>query len=481
MKQRKGAASFYVVAFSALILLIVVASFTALVIAQITRSSNDDLSQSAYDSALAGVEDAKLAYLNYKNCVSQGAVANSSMDLSNLNSGALSCEAIVTLVENYYDNCDVVSTILGRTVVKDEKGNSIGVSIDEVNGQNSNRMQQYYTCTKLHTSLPDYTTSLSPSNPMKAIKVRIDDEGDPTINVDKIERIIVRWGFELSESDVALSNYRDGQVKYQKIDGDVKPANPPTLALAFAQAGNSFKMDDFKITNGTQSNRGTIFMTPTDTTGNITPEDSPDKNYKQVGFANGVNTISVGDVVKTNTETRENKAFGVSCPNVGLSEYACTVEVQLPKPIGGTRSDDNFIVAVMLPYGAPTDVSLEFWCGEDCGHEKVFCTQDDSGCQSDGTKERPTKRINLKGIQIGIDSTGKANDLFRRVDTRLEGTDSSALSIMGPLELLGEKEDSGDSDNGDALLKDYAVQCEYNFEPTAKLQPDGSRKCKDEE
>lgn len=477
MKLKKGAASFYVVAFSALILLIVVASFTALVIAQITRSSNDDLSQSAYDSALAGIEDAKLVYYNYKNCVSQGAKANSSIDFGDLNGGALSCEAIVTLVEKNYDNCDVVSTILGRTVVKDENGNSIGVSIDEVNGQNSNRMQQYYTCAKLHTSLPNYQTSLSSSNPMRAINVRIDDEGDPEhISIDKIEHIKVSWGYELSESDIALSNYSDGQVKYQKIDGDIKPANPPTLALAFAQAGNSFKMDDFKITNGNQSNRGTIFMTPIDVDGNMTPGVEKD-TYKAAGFADGVNTISVGDVVKSNTETWQNKPFGVSCSNVGLGEFACSAVIDLPRPIGGTRADDNFIVAVMLPYGASTDVSLEFLCDETCGHIKTFCTKDDLECGADGTKEEPTPRINLKGIQIGIDSTGKANDLFRRVEARLEGTGSSALSVMGPLELFGEKGDSGDSDKGDALQKDYAVKCEYNFEPTAKLQPDGSRKC----
>ena len=52
-KFKKGAASFYIVAFSTLILLIVATSFAAVIISEITRTSNDDLSQSAYDSSMA--------------------------------------------------------------------------------------------------------------------------------------------------------------------------------------------------------------------------------------------------------------------------------------------------------------------------------------------------------------------------------------------------------------------------------------------
>ena len=67
-KFKNGAASFYIVAISTLILVIIAASFAAVIISEVARSSNDDLAQSAYDSALAGVEDAKLAYYNYQNC-----------------------------------------------------------------------------------------------------------------------------------------------------------------------------------------------------------------------------------------------------------------------------------------------------------------------------------------------------------------------------------------------------------------------------
>ena len=68
-KFKKGAASFYVVAFSTLILVVIAASFATVVISEVIRGSNDDLSQSAYDAALAGVEDARLAYANYRRCL----------------------------------------------------------------------------------------------------------------------------------------------------------------------------------------------------------------------------------------------------------------------------------------------------------------------------------------------------------------------------------------------------------------------------
>ena len=71
-KFKSGAASFYIVAFSTLILVIIAASFASAIIAEITRSSNSDLAQSAYDAALAGVEDAKAAFINYQNCMMAG-------------------------------------------------------------------------------------------------------------------------------------------------------------------------------------------------------------------------------------------------------------------------------------------------------------------------------------------------------------------------------------------------------------------------
>ncbi|MBQ1298322.1 hypothetical protein IIY24_00585, partial [Candidatus Saccharibacteria bacterium] len=151
MKFKKGAASFYIVAFSTLILLIVATSFATIIISEISRTTNNDLSQSAYDSALAGVEDAKIAFYNYKKCLaSEGDLSGN----QGVNDGeVVDCEAIAYYMNNPV--CGMVGRILGRT-------NSIN---DEVVIRESsdvdNNMQQAYTCVKIKTKLDNIEATLS--------------------------------------------------------------------------------------------------------------------------------------------------------------------------------------------------------------------------------------------------------------------------------------------------------------------------------
>ena len=463
---KRGAASFYVVAFSTLVLIIVVASFTSLVIAQLTRSSNDDLSQSAYDSALAGVEDAKLAYYNYQNCIAQG-IEGAKWS----GEGTIDCAGIIDLVEESNDDCDEVAKILGRNIV-----DGVGVSVEETSKKDvvKNNMQQTYTCTKIQTSLPDYRASLSASNPTRVINVKLDDMGKGEyINADAVEKIRVSWGAELAKSDVTLSNYNNGNVEFPKITGSTKAAVPPTISLAVVQAGNNFSMSDFDKTSNGETNRGMVYLTPVTTEGKNT--EGKDGNYYGTTFGVdsgglAVSKIDKNAVVASNNLLGQNPninvsnySYGVSCPYAGVgSGFTCSAMVYLPKPVGGVRSNDNFMVAMSLPYGASTDVILEFFCGDGvvCGEQKMICEEGDSDCD----ESTSTNQVNLKDVQIGIDSTGRANDLFRRVETRLEGTDGFAVSIMGPLELFGA---GGSRDNPDdsPLNKNYPTTCEYNFDP----------------
>ena len=58
-RKESGAASLFAVIFSAMLLTILAAGFVKLMLKDQQQAINNDLSQSAYDAALAGVEDAK--------------------------------------------------------------------------------------------------------------------------------------------------------------------------------------------------------------------------------------------------------------------------------------------------------------------------------------------------------------------------------------------------------------------------------------
>ena len=56
-KFKKGATSIYVVVLGTLLFSVITVSFIRIIINEVTKTTNDELAQSAYDSALAGVED----------------------------------------------------------------------------------------------------------------------------------------------------------------------------------------------------------------------------------------------------------------------------------------------------------------------------------------------------------------------------------------------------------------------------------------
>ena len=68
--------------------------------------------------------------------------------------------------------------------------------------------------------------------------------------------------------------------------------------------------------------------------------------------------------------------------------------------------------------------------------------------------------LTLEGVQVSIDSTGRANDLFRRVDVRLEPSDASYPYPIYGIQAL-------DTNNPNPLIeKNFFTTCEYYFDHT---------------
>ena len=427
IKFKKGAASFYVVAFSTLILVVIAASFTTIVLSEMRKSENDELSQSAYDAALAGVEDAKVAFANYQKCLSGEAVTSS----------GISCESIKEIMKK--QDCDMVAKILGR--IGENENGEVLIEESSVTGGVANNMQQAYTCTMIKTTIDDYVSTLTETNPTKVVKVKLGNG----VSSDSIDRVKISWyetNNAVSGSKYTFSNFNGERVAFPSMNDS---SVPPMISVGLIQTQqNGFSLDDFTIAGDEKTNRGTVFLVPT--SNEAWAKKSKQDNY--MGIWNGErNVVSKDIMVKSNNRKVKNLPLGVYCKNAkdATEDFACSAWLELPKPIkGAARSDETFMLVVSLPYGKPsTSFSLEFYCaeGSNCGRDSAV-----------GDK------ANLEGMQIEVDSTGRANNLYRRVLTRLEPTDTYFPFPIFAIELLS-------NDNGDAgvLTKPWPVIREWGI------------------
>lgn len=369
-QRQSGAVSLFVVIFAMLIITVITVGFLRLMMADQRQASDNDLSQSAYDSAQAGVEDAKRALLRYQEvCTTQSAATCS----------ALSEKFTPQVGEPQCNTALLDGGVVNSNDVSSSPNGTGEVSVQQsVNGSDT-ALNQAYTCVKVYLTTDDYVGNLKPGESQLV----------PLVGKDNYDTVTVRW---YSRDDVSDTN---GNVTLPGVSA-THPlplqsswnANTPSLMRAqLIQFGSSFKMSDFDAVNAAgESNGNTVFLYPTSGVGATTAAFT----------ALNSRTQSVG--------TDPSPAAAIDTPHpvkcastTSAGGYACSMSLTMPTPIGG-GSRTAFLRLTPFYNGTHFQVVL-----------------------SNGTPSATGNNIvKFKDVQPMIDSTGRANDIFRRVQSRVD-------------------------------------------------------------
>lgn len=402
-KFKKGATSIYVVVIATLLFSVVTVSFIRIIINETNKTTSDELAQSAYDSALAGVEDAKVALKQYYECVDAGdALEGEDLDRcnrvkDNINNGFRSID-ITDQSDPLYGYCDAVSQALGRysstggageVLIKEEYDSTI----------NEDHIVQAYTCVTVDNSPSDYRSTLGANDTIRVIPLK-------TENPNGVTGIRISW---YTEDDGPFNNLNYGNKNnFISLSSGSTPT-PPTLSAQIVQTAKTFTIGQFDNSEGDKTNRGTVFLVP----------DSPKTNP----FTH----VSADIVVKSNNHdygrADHNEPQKINCQS-GLSDsFACVASIELPDPVpngsDAERNADTFFLVLTLPYGQPTTTFSVQLCTDEAeaggtqGHERGDCRKTNGDSAT----------ADFKDVQIAVDSTGRANDMYSRVEARVEFRD----------------------------------------------------------
>lgn len=357
IQHQSGAVSLFIVIFTALLVMVLSVSFVRLMLQDQQQATTVDLSQSAFDSAQAGVEDAKRALLRYQHACTTG----NGEECNRLRQAFGLTDADKT--------CDT----LAKASVAGETGSS-ETMIQQTTGDAN--LDQAYTCVKISLDTADYVGELR-LNESKVIPLRA------TGSFDAVE---LSW---FDSRDLSGSGWQHPPA------GVTLPATwptrtPPLLRAQLMQHSGSFTLDQFDSDEVGGSNAKTLFLRPV--------------------RSGGLNRV---EFARYGRQANNIEPSGVDCTDIAVSGgYSCKVKLLLPNPIGGDAGSRTAYLRLSAPYNG-THYSLRLLSGD--------------------------SSVNFEGVQPKVDSTGRANDLFRRVESRVELQDATfpypeaAVDITGNL------------------------------------------------
>lgn len=366
--KEKGAVSIFVVIFAMLLITVITVSFLRLMMIDQRQASDNDLSQSAYDSAQAGIEDAKRALLRYQQICT---------------SSPSSCSSLSDQFVQAYDTKNCNAALRFGDVVKlgDVNGGTATqpgeVFVQQSTNGSDKALNQAYTCVLVQLETDDYVW------PIKSGESQL----VPLVGKTDYDTVTVRW----YDKDNQTST--DGSVTLPGISGthpfvaqSAWSANTPAVMKAqLVQFGTSFKLSSFDFVSGGDSNTNSVYLYPTSGVGATAADFT------------ALDTRANSATDEPDADNATDTAHPINClSNISSGGYACSMSLKLPNPInGGSRT--AFLRLTPFYNAANVQVVLSNGVPNATGNNIV----------------------KFKNVEPIIDSTGRANDVFRRVESRV--------------------------------------------------------------
>ena len=203
-KTKQGMASIYIVVFTTLLISIITLSFLRIMLSESGRTSRDTLSDSAYNSALAGIEDAKTAYSLY-----QKALAGDNSVATKQAKDVLEAKGQPDSYQPEND-CDLVRKALGGT-------GSSEYTIDK------DITDQAYTCVSMSLE-GDFKGYITKDDPMLVVPLRSKESMKADGNADAIKAVKIIW-YNLGTTSASVNEipnsygYTAGDNMTEKAEG----------------------------------------------------------------------------------------------------------------------------------------------------------------------------------------------------------------------------------------------------------------------
>lgn len=388
--NQSGVAAIFVVIFFALLIGIITLSFATIANQDQQRSTNNDLAQSAYDSSQAGIEDGRRLLAAYYKCLQEGKVCNNNVDAAAATLSAETKQKYESIFNK--DDCSAIAVAEDKGLINID-GNISGNVVSVESGSGGD-LQQAYTCVNIKTKTPDYQTSLQANQSRLIPLSALSSDGNSSAYPDKAT---LSWFMKRDSGS-------GDEFKYDYT----KPTTPNPLTLPASNWGDntpslirvqiipvasSVNVSPAAVNDGSR----TIFLYPKD--GGSTS--SVDINSDTIRRVSKINTpvLANGCVV-----SKDATAYG----------FACKADLTGFLADGSTK----YYLRVTPLYNKST-VNITLHSG---GTSLLF-----------------------DNVQPTIDSTGRANDLYRRSFTR-----------MNPIN-INEVTFDADFTSTDSICKDYSV------------------------